>query len=302
MYLLSCHFSLFLLTDHWNGTPCTALLEAIRNRIDQSNKTYKQEFPPIFAALNLKMPTNLVPLLQKVKRHVAKAKSNRSILELAQEMPGLSKKGKHEIGPHCQEIGITPDSLLQAATTFKKVTNAMIIELHQFRERTNTTWQTVHVHDKWWPNLFEADSSLPPLGTIQSSWCIIANKRQQLRKEPLHQFLDTLYSIPTRKPPAQSIDTDDDSEDEDDDDTDLEFYPNFISEHTIDHMGDCMEYLTDIWQDEVLRHQDTQKELTTATKMTYKISKALEDAKTLNADLKKQIGSLQTKNVVHRLA
>ncbi|XP_033646385.1 uncharacterized protein LOC117305613 [Asterias rubens] len=73
----------------------------------------------------------------------------------------------------------------------------MIIELNWFRETSNTTWQTVR--DTWWPNLFSADFIPPPIGTIQTNWHNLALKRQKLRHDPLKDFLETSYRVPTKK-------------------------------------------------------------------------------------------------------
>ena len=271
------------------------MLETIRYRIEHSTtKSYKRDFPPIFSALNLNLPTstNLNGLLQKVQRHVAKSKRTHTTVDLLQEVPEFAKHYKNTIGPHCEKSRLTPDSLLhQTDFSAQNINNAMIIELNWFRETSNTTWQTVR--DTWWPNLFSADFSPPQIGTIQTNWHNLALKRQKLRHDPLKDFRETSYRVPTPRPPAQSIDSQDNDEDEDDD-SDLEFYADLISENTLDHMGNCMEYLTDLWQEEVEDNQKTQKVLS-------RVSKALEDAKAINHSLKIELGSLQNKNVVRRL-
>ena len=42
-------------------------MEAIRNEINLSDKSYRDAFPPILAALNLKMPKHVAGLLTKIK-------------------------------------------------------------------------------------------------------------------------------------------------------------------------------------------------------------------------------------------
>ena len=84
----------FFSPDHWNGILTTALLETIRYRIEHSTtKSYKRDFPPIFSALNLNLPTstNLNGLLQKVQRHVAKSKRTHTTVDLLQKVPEFAK-------------------------------------------------------------------------------------------------------------------------------------------------------------------------------------------------------------------
>ena len=83
------------------------------NRISASDRSYKDLFPPIFAALKLKMPTHLVGLLQKIKRRVANAMKTNNILCLIEEFPGLSMSSDPIVGPQCKENGILPNSLLE---------------------------------------------------------------------------------------------------------------------------------------------------------------------------------------------
>ena len=87
-------FFFFFSPDHWNGILTTALLETIRYRIEHSTtKSYKHDFPPIFSALNLNLPTstNLNGLLQKVQRHVAKSKRTHTTVDLIQKVPEFAK-------------------------------------------------------------------------------------------------------------------------------------------------------------------------------------------------------------------
>ncbi|XP_072040335.1 uncharacterized protein [Amphiura filiformis] len=280
-----------IVPDHWNGKPCGALLEAIRCRIVASNQTYKDLFPPVFDALKLKMPSRLTGMLAKVQRRVLQAQTSGNLMILAEEVPGLavSKTPENEIGPHCKQIGITPTLLLEGSSytpSAVSVTNAVVIELLRYREKMNATWQVVT--DVWWPNIFHTNT---PLGTIESSWKNVNKKRQSLRKEELSEFLSSIYTVPVPKPQRQDEESDDEGYD---DDSDLEFYPDFISEETFNHMGDCMEYLTDLLQEEVLQHDESNRD-------RVKVEKALEHANQINKELKKQVSTLQRRNVVRRL-
>lgn len=123
---------LFVFTGHWRGTPCIALIETIRNRIELSDKSYRSQFPPIFKALNLKLPA-LAGLLKQIKRHVVNAKKSNNVTSLAEEFPGLSLSAP-EIEPHCKENGISSESLIQGKITFffvdKILTNVSSVKKH----------------------------------------------------------------------------------------------------------------------------------------------------------------------------
>ncbi len=154
------------------------------------------------------------------------------------------------------------------------ITNAIVTELHRYRAKAGARWHVVR--DMWWPNIFKSPS--PPLGTIQSSWSNINTKRQQLRREPLAEFLNAAYSLPEEKPAVETVSSDDS-------DDDLEFYPDSISPETLDQMGDCMELLTDLWHDEVAENEENQREL-------KRVERALEQAKQINYKLNKEMSTL----------
>ena len=101
-----------------------------------------------------------------------------------------------------------------------------------------------------------------------------------------------MYILPEPKPIPD--------EDEDGDD-DLEFYPDVISDHTVNNMADCMELLSDPYEQEVKDHNATQAELENSKKTEAKLQKAEAKAKEINIQLKKEMNSLQTKNVIRRL-
>ena len=106
-------FLFFIPTDHWNGKPCAALLETIRHRIEASDSSYKELFPPILKALRLKVPSRLTAMLAKVNRRVCQAKKTGNLMVLPEEVTGLAADDTDEIGPHCQKNGITPSLLLE---------------------------------------------------------------------------------------------------------------------------------------------------------------------------------------------
>ncbi|XP_072042728.1 uncharacterized protein [Amphiura filiformis] len=233
--------------DHWNGKPCAALLESIRNRVAASAKSYRKAFPDIFEALNLR-PMHLAGLLAKLRRLINKAKSSKNMLLLMEEMPGLSLNSDPQIGPLCQSSGITPQSLISSSTK-SEITNGMIIELNKYRKKTNTTWKVVG--DVWWPNLFKTDETVPLAhGTILSSWRSLAKKRGQVSRRRLNiqNFLESIYILPEPKSVAAE-DTGSSEETEDEYDDYFKFYPDMTSDHTVNSI-DYMEPFTNLLEEE----------------------------------------------------
>ncbi|XP_041471864.1 uncharacterized protein LOC121421269 [Lytechinus variegatus] len=296
---------------HWKGTPCFALMEAIRYTIyakcDQSCTTL---FPVVFETLNWKPKSSLCTFLSRLRRMVQKAKSH-NIHLLLSEFPG-SPHSAHihpEVGPLCQKSGITKDHLMSPKPSDSgviSVTNAMIIELFKYRERSGTTWETVA--NKWWPNLFDCHR---PLGTIYNSWCQVLKKHRQLRKEERTDFEAKTYTIPPPKPARCTAQADgvqcDGKEDHQDDilddcsEVDLDCFPDRVSDHTIDSIVNCMQLLANFYEDSGEDHECTKRELAECKKREKMLQSAYDDLIAANDDLKQCLSILKRKNIVRRL-
>ena len=91
--------------------PTFAIVEMIRSAIDLSDAaSYRQTFLPVLDSLGPKQ-NNLVGLIAKINRHVAKSQKTGNFMPLCQEIPGLSKLAKESVGPCCENVGITPSWL-----------------------------------------------------------------------------------------------------------------------------------------------------------------------------------------------
>ncbi|XP_041481824.1 uncharacterized protein LOC121428993 [Lytechinus variegatus] len=241
---------------------------------------------------------------------VQKAKSH-NIHLLLSEFPG-SPHSAHihpEVGPLCQESGITKDHLMSPKPSDSgviSVTNAMIIELFKYRERSGTTWETVA--NKWWPNLFDCHR---PLGTIYNSWCQVLKKHRQLPKEEQTDFEAKTYTIPPPKPARCTAQADgvqcDGKEDHQDDilddcsEVDLDCFPDRVSDHTIDSIVNCMQLLANFYEDSGEDHECTKRELAECKKREKMLQSAYDDLIAANDDLKQCLSILKRKNIVRRL-
>ena len=123
-----CFSISIIFTGHWSGIPSFALLEAIRHRIELSDKTYKECFPIIFSALHLRLPQSVSLLLRTLRGRVNKAKKTGDVLCLMQEFTGLAHNPLPPvIGPRCAENGITPDSLLKGKVIYIHYSSMIVL-------------------------------------------------------------------------------------------------------------------------------------------------------------------------------
>ena len=87
----------------------------------------------------------------------------------------------------------------------------------------------------------------------------------------------------------------------DDADADLDFYPDDITPDMFDQVMTCMQVLTDHIEDEIAQHNQTKSECLKANKEIKKLETSLIQTHDINKDLKRQISSLQKKNLVRKL-
>lgn len=332
----------FLFPDHWhhNPVPTFALMETIRSAIDTSDTSYRKGFPPILDCLGLKHPTNLVGLISKIKRHVAKAQKTGEFISLCHEMPGLSKSNKEIIGSACSSAGIFPEWLENDDVFSGMISNQAIIELQQYRSRKDIPWKTVV--NKWWSKLFPG-AIPPPLGTVISSWNNLAARKIKIThnssKEEKDKFLVSHYVLPVPRPPRDQnmddVDVQDDESNTADDsgyDTSLS-YDDTPIRYILRSHGDTIAILHELLEEERLENKalqtelEKEKELRTAAEKSSctaqkaaKVSMAdklklveqhkkdcskykleLKKAAELSAKLEAEIRKLTASNVVRRL-
>ena len=156
--------------------------------------------------MGIKEPKCTLPgILSKVKRTALKAITANNLASLCVEFTDFSGP-KNVIGSACQQLGITPSWLKEGCSALQgEVSNGIIAELFHYCRQNSIPWKTVL--DEWWCRLFpeKADEvHVPPMGTVQSSWKSVAEKKQTLSRdssrELLEEFLRTPYSYPTKKP------------------------------------------------------------------------------------------------------
>ena len=215
---------------------------------------------------------------------------------LLEELP---RHNACEIGPVCKATGVNLKWLCdhdscepnEAHQPVKIITNEMIVELSQFRSRNQISWDNV-CH--WWKKLFP-NTTVPPKGTICSSWlAVAAKKKNKRRRKDGKEFLESAYVLPVPRPVPvckciNEAEEDDDIHEATQND---EKEPVVMSYMPRSH-GDTMEILHALVQEETEKRQQIEEHLLHESEMRYRSEEQCREEKQKREEVEKNFKKIK---------